>query len=158
MKLAGALAIAAAGAAACWQYLAALRLEIKTLRALIAALNALEGMIRWKQTALPDGLRELTGRTYGGKYFAEAVRQVESGIPLQYAWKNAFSDFSFTGKDTIIEMCWVGDAEQIRGTIRYTSERLAALCQELEAQRSDREKVAAAGLLSVSGVVIVMLL
>jgi len=80
-------------------------------------------------------------------------------MPLQEVWRQTFKGSRDT--DSAAILCRVelnGDAERIEGSLACARQELNRLCQEREAVSRQESRVAAAGVLSAAGFLIILLM
>lgn len=156
-KLLGAVLIAGAALrlfAACTRQR---RREVQLLGELAAALETMASVIRWQKRTLPDILSALEGYPLAGKYFWNVRNIMESGIPLQTAWKQTFFSFD-AGKDVLSQLELSGDEEKLTGSLLHGAAQLRNLCRQREETRRQDTKLYLAGLLSAAGGLIILLI
>ena len=89
----GALLILLGVAVYCGGWIAGKRQELRQIYALAAALERMEGVVRWQQLLMDRILaRELAGDC--GRWFGTIKEKVESGFTLQASWKETFSSLT----------------------------------------------------------------
>lgn len=158
-KVTGALLLILACVFVCSRWIAERRRAIRLTEELAAALERMEGMIRWQKLPLPGILaRESVGNACGS-WFGEVCRRMETGLPLPEAWRGAFG--AITPERTRELMCRLdlqGDAQQIMGALHLTAEELRSYAAQMAArqQQSERLCVAAGG--CITAVLVIALL
>lgn len=154
----GALLILLGIAVYCGGWIAGKRRELRQIYALAAALERMEGAVRWQQLSMDRIVeRELAGDW--GPWFGSVKEKVESGLTLQAAWKETFSEIEPETAATI--SCRVelqGDASQIMGSLRMAAEQLRKLAAETEAGQGQRERLCVAAGTSLGGLLVILLI
>ena len=156
-KLLGVVLLCAGGGFFCVQGIAARRMKMRRLRELCAALESIEAAIRWQKLPLPGAIGLQEERTLCGKSFAAVKRNVESGTPLQNAWKKQMQeDFSLEIAEILCRVEWGGDETQLLGNLRYAVEQLQTMAGEKAQQQAAAERLSIA--LSASAVALVVII
>ena len=145
-------------AAYCGGWIAGKRRELRQIYALAAALERMEGAIRWQQLPMERLLeRELAGDCSG--WFGTIKEKVESGVPLQAAWEETFSEMELEAEaDILCRVELQGDASQIMGALRLAAEQLRKLAAETEGRQGQRERLCVAAGTSLGGLLVILLI
>ena len=155
----GALLLILACVLVCSRWIAERRRVIRLTEELPAALERIEGMIRWQKLPLPVILKQEAVKGVCGSWFGEVCRRMEAGSPLPEAWCGAFG--AITPERTRELMCRLdlqGDAQQIMGALHLTAEELRSYAARMaeRQQQSERLCVAAGG--CITAVLVIALL
>ena len=154
----GALLILLGVAVYCGGWIAGKRRELRQIYALAAALERMEGAVRWQQLPMDRILeRELTGDCT--EWFGTIKEKVESGSALQFAWKETFSKMEFEAAGAVLcRMDLQGDASQIMGSLHLAAEQLRKLAEETESRQGQRERLCVAAGTSLGGLLVILLI
>ena len=154
----GALLILLGVAVYCGGWITGKRQELRQIYALAAALERMEGVVRWQQLPMDRILvRELAGDC--GRWFGTIKEKVESGFTLQASWKETFSKMEVEAvADILCRVELQGDAIQIMGSLRLAAEQLRKLAAETESRQGQKERLCMAVGTSLGGLLVILLI
>lgn len=158
-KLLGAALLIAGGCICCWSWIKDKRSQIYLMREFAAALERMEGMIRWQNLPMTRVLEAENVREPCGMYFKNVLTYMNSGSTLQHAWKQAFEPLpnDETG-ELMCRMDLQGDARQMTGALRLTAQELRTRAAERAAQQQERERLCVAVGGCLTAVVVIVLI
>ena len=155
-KLLGAVCIACGAVWGCIARYRQLRQRRELVRAFMQALGHMEGPIRWQRQSMTPLLTELAQRPRCGAYFAAILKNVESNIPLQAAWDNAFSALpDAETADILRSVELTGDETCLLTGLQYGMRQLAERREQADAR--DR-RLTGAALFSAAGLLVILLI
>lgn len=158
-KLIGAALVIGGGLIGCYRWIKERRRQVCLVQELAAALNCMEGMIRWQNLPITRVLEIESTRKPGGKYFKSVHEYMKGGLALQEAWQQTFSELPDNRcGDLMCRMDLQGDTQKITGTIHLTTQELRSYAAEraLHQQETERLCVAVWGCLSTVLVVVLI--
>lgn len=155
-KLTGALLLALGGGYLCMERIGRRRREVDRCCELAAALESIEGMIRWEKAALPVAIERQCSRINCGEIFSEILDAMKSKTALQDAWKNSFSKFTLVA-DVLCSIEFSGDENRITGQLHLAAEQLRKTAEQYNEERAESEKLNVAVCASAVGLIIILL-
>ena len=155
-KITGAILLALGGGYLCVEQNARGRKEIRLLYELSAALESMEGMIRWEKATLPSAIGRQCGRELCGEFFEEILNLVESGIALQKAWIDTFLQVK-TMEDILCRLEFSGDEIHLTGQLQLAANQLRKRAEQQNAGRAEREKLHIVVCASAVGLITILL-
>ena len=159
MQAGGAVLVLAAAVLGLWRYGGQRRRRRTLVWALAAAVGEMESAIRWQQTPMPALLEGLSAREAVGEYFRKTAEMVQGGIPLQYAWEQAFGQISDgAAGEILLRLTLGGDRERLVGALGRTREELEALYRRRCREDGQKNRVTTAAALCGAGLVIILLI
>lgn len=158
MKLVGAAILLLGGVAVFWEYSRAQRRQLAMCRDMAAAMKYLSGEIRWKHLTVPQVIGDMCERQITGQVFDHMRKELQADISLQKSWENAVQDFPQEARQELLSMEWGGDMERQEESILYVARRLTELGEEKAGTLHQREKLCAAGALSATGLLVLILI
>ncbi len=153
----GALLVLLGIAVYCGGWIAGKRQELRQIYALAAALERMEGAVRWQQLSM-DRILERESAGDCGRWFGAIKEHMGSGFALQAAWENTFSTMEFGIADILCRVELQGDAKQIMGSLCLAAEQLRRLAAETESRQGQRERLCVAAGTSLGGLLIILLI
>lgn len=156
-KVMGAFLLAAGGGYFCVDRIVQRRREIRLLYELAAAMESMEGIIRWEKVTLPVAIERQCNRELCGGFFLETMELMKSKMTLQCAWEKSFAMVKLA-KDILCRMEFSGDEEHLTGQLRLSAQRLRQRAEQYSAGRSESEKLRVAICVSVVGLITILLL
>lgn len=134
------------------------RCRIQTLRReLYRSLEGIAGGIRWKKERLPELAAEAARYPLAGKYYGQLTEKLKSNIPLQDAWQIAFSNIP-AEKETMLAVELSGDEARVTSSLEYAAKEIRSHWETAEGQRQRELRLRLAGIFSLAGFVIILLL
>ena len=155
-KLAGALLLVLGGGYLCVERNVQGRKEIRLLYELAAALENIEGMIRWEKAALPAAIEQQCSRELCGAYFQKTLFLLKGENTLQCAWRSAFSKLK-VAEDILCRLELSGDEQHLTGQLQLTAQQLRQRAEQRNTDRAESEKLRVAVCTSVVGLVTILL-
>lgn len=156
-KLLGALALLGVALWVLYTVLRQQRQQTALLRELGAALEAMASAVRWQQRTLPDILREMARYPVAGTYFQQVCQLLDAGFTLRRAWETVFAALP-AGGDLMVEVELSGDGEKLTDALLYTAGQLKKRCEQQRGQQRQTTKLWCAGVLSGTGLLIILLI
>lgn len=136
-----------------------MRRQRMLLWSLAAALGEMESAIRWQQMPMPQLLEMLTARADCGVWFDRVAKYVESGITLQSAWDNTFSDLPDKQTASVLRRVVLGgDCRRLTGALGRAREELEAIYEQRCREDARRFRTCAAISLCSAGLLIILLI
>lgn len=158
-KLLGAVCIACGAVWGCIARYRQLRQGRELVRAFMQALGHMEAAIRWQRQSMTPLLTELAQRPRCGAYFAAILKNVESNIPLQAAWDNAFSALpDAETADILRSVELTGDETCLLTGLQYGQRRLRQLAERREQADARDRRLTGAALFSAAGLLVILLI
>ena len=155
-KIAGALLLVLGSGYLCVEQNARGRKDIRLLYELAAALESIEGMIRWEKAALPVAIQRQCSRELCGGYFRNIILLLDDGNILQNAWTSAFS-LSKAAGDLLCRLEFSGDEQRLCGQLQLAAQQLRRRAEQQDAGRTERETLRVVVCTSVVGLVAILL-
>ena len=119
----------------------------------------MEAAIRWQRQSMTPLLTELAQRPRCGAYFAAILKNVESNIPLQAAWDNAFSALpDAETADILRSVELTGDETCLLTGLQYGQRRLRQLAERREQADTRDRRLTGAALFSAAGLLVILLI
>ena len=164
LKWIGAACILAGGALARQYQVSALRRELDTLSALLAALCRMAEEIRMTRTPLPRLLSRLgrEGTGPAGRFFSAVAEAALQGENISAVWRRAAGDLPLAeGPRRAVESLssgLLGDEESVCKAISLACMDLSRALEDLRARRPETEKRATALCLSGAALLVILLI
>ena len=158
-KFIGVLLITIGGWFFCRGRIRETRQQIRLMHELAAALERMEGMIRWQNLPITRVLEHEGNREPCGKYFLKVRNYVEGGLTLQDAWQQSFFELEADiGSALMCRMDLQGDAQQVTGALRLTVEDLRFRAAERTSHQAERERLCIAVSGCLTAVLVIVLI
>ena len=135
------------------------RKVLALLQELANALDEMETYVRWKRETLPNIIAQQVERPLSGSYFASVLDGLKDGLPMESAWKQAFTQLQPREAGEClcrVELC--GDEQHLMGNLHLASETLRQLRQEWKEKQREEEKLHLAMVFSGAGILIILLI
>lgn len=142
--LLGALLVLAGTSLGCLRWIGGRRRELRALRQLAAALERMEGAVRWENLSM-DRLLAREAEEDAGALFGAVKEHMEQGRSLQEAWQTVFA--AVRPPEAARILCLVqlwGDTQQITGSLHLAAGQLCRLAGEKAAQQGQKERLCVA--------------
>lgn len=155
-KLTGALLLILGSGYFCVGQIMQRRKEIQLRYELAAALESMEGMIRWENATLPRAIEHQCDRDECGEMFSHVLENVKGGSTLQRSWhKTFFAEESV--RDILCRIELSGDETRIIGQLHLAAQQLRQTAEQCNAGRSENEKLSVAICASAVGLITILL-
>ena len=159
LKLAGAALLMCSGGLWCTVQIRRWREEIQLLRELGAALERMEGMIRWQNLSLPKILERESQRFPCGIYFREIAAAVEQEKPLQLCWTEFWSGAEWQAVKEIMSAVELGgDSQQIMGALHLSAQMLYRKSEELQQTQQRKERLCITASTALTAMIAIILI
>lgn len=158
-KLAGAALLLCACTLWCTVTIRRWRGEIRLARELGAALERMEGMIRWQNLPLPKIVERESRRKPCGIYFERIAAAASAGKPLQACWNDSWREMEYSALGELL--CGAeleGDARQIMGSLHMTAQFLYQKSEEWQQGQHQKERLcitASAALTAMTAIILI---
>ncbi len=158
-KILGAALLVISDVMICWSWIKEKRSQIYLAKELSAALERMEGMVRWQNLPIKRVLEAESNRKPCGAYFMHIKNQMQSGLTLQAAWTREFSTIKDNEmKDILCRMDLQGDAQQVIGTMRLTAKELRKCAADMSLHQQERERLCMAASGCLTAVLVIVLI
>ena len=141
-KFLGVALIALGGWSICCGRIRETRQRTRLMYELAAALERMEGMIRWQNLPMTRVLESESNREPCGKYFMKVRNFMKGGFALQEAWQKSFFDMEpEISSGLLCRMDLQGDTRQVTGALHLTAEDLRCRAAERASHQTERERL-----------------
>ncbi len=135
------------------------REQTQLMYELAAALERMEGMIRWQNLPITRVLEAESNREPCGKYFEKVRNYMKSGLALQEAWCQSFSRLEDSvDSELMCRMDLLGDAQQVTGALRLMVEDLRIRAAERASHQAEQERLCIAVSGCLTAVLVIVLI
>ena len=158
-KLAGAALLTCSCGMWCTKQISRWRGQILLARELGAALERMEGMIRWQNLTMPQILARERRRKPCGVYFEKLAAAMESGSGLPLCWTAFWNSAEYGELGAILSGVELnGDARQIMGSLHMTAQLLYRKSDQWQREQQQRERLCITTSVAVTAITAIILI
>ena len=141
-KIAGACLLMLSGALICRSWISEKRRDIRLTDAFAAALEQMEGEIRWQNLPMPRILQGMQKNVLCGEFFQSVCGEMRQGADLYDAWQKACGTVPVKAAEDLLRRVELrGDAQQIMGSLHLAADEVHRLAAAMTRRQRQNERL-----------------